>query len=359
MTERIRLEVDDAELDEVIARIDMAILKKVELVTGVPVAARVPPKISAITGVPMVTRVPPKISAVEDDIAATIEKLKAELVDVENIATVVEVNVETTVSRLNAEILAVTTRVTPEISAVEDYMTATIEKLKAELIDVENIAAVVEANVETTVSRLNAEIFAVEQQATFVSTDALMKLFAVETRTRSLRQQVRDLPNVDRATRMILLRIPGLREVLRLLYIVKMEERTLRLGEVVATAKAAEIDVAATIAKLSGELTVLSAEALAVEVTTQATINRVTAEIQAAETQAAASISSFRGPVTAGITLIMYTIMIVQDLQRKQERTEARMEAWKREMDQRLITMEEAVRAYGVLPERYRTTVII
>lgn len=289
MTERIGIEVDDAELDAVIARIDMAILKKVELLTGVPVVA------------PTTRRVSP----VKDEIAATIERLKTELVTVEDISTVVE------------------------------------------------------ANVGMTVDQLTAEILAVEQQATFVSTDALMKLLAVEKQTKTLREQVRDLPNVDRATRMILLRIPGLREVLRLLYIAKMEERTLRLGEVVATAKAAEIDVAATITKLSGDLTFLSAEALAVEVTTQATINRVTAEIQAAETKAAASLASFRGPVTAGVTLLMYALMAVQGLQRKQERMEARMEALEREMDQRLITMEEAVRGRGMLPERYRSTVII
>lgn len=289
MTERIGIEVDDAELDAVIARIDMAILKKVELLTGVPVAAPT----------------------------------------------------------------------THRVSPVKDEIAATIERLKTELITVEDISTVVEANVGMTVDQLTAEILAVEQQATFVSTDALMKLLAVEKQTKTLREQVRDLPNVDRATRMILLRIPGLREVLRLLYIAKMEERTLRLGEVVATAKAAEIDVAATITKLSGDLTFLSAEALAVEVTTQATINRVTAEIQAAETKAAASLASFRGPVTAGVTLLMYALMAVQGLQRKQERMEARMEALEREMDQRLITMEEAVRGRGMLPERYRSTVII
>ncbi|MBA7540130.1 hypothetical protein ES705_32424 [subsurface metagenome] len=287
MTERIRLEVDDAELDAVIARIDNAILKKVELLTGVPRAAPT----------------------------------------------------------------------TPRVSPVEGEIAATIERLKTELVTVEDMTTVVEANVEMTVDRLTTEILAVEQEAAFVSTDALMKLFAVETQTKSLRQQVRDLPNVDRATRMILLRIPGLREVLRLLYIVKMEERTLRLGEVVASAKAAEIDVAATIAKLSGELSVLNAEALVVEVTTQATINRITAEIQAAETQAVASLTSLRGPVTVGVTLLMYALMAVQGVQQKQERMAAQIAMLHRDMDQRFITMEEAIRGQGMLPERYRSTI--
>lgn len=287
MTERLRLEVDDAELDAVMARMDEAILKKVKLLTGVPRAAPTAPR----------------VSPVEDDVAATVERLKAELVTVEDMATVVE------------------------------------------------------ANVEMTVGRLTTEILAVEQEATFVSTDALMKLFAVEKQTKTLSEQIRDLPNIDRATRMILLRVPGLREALRLLYIVKMEERTLRLGQVVAAAKAAEIDVAATIAKLSGELSVLSAEALVVEVTTQATINRVTAEIQAAESQAAASLASFRGPVTVVVTLVMYALMALQGVQQKQERMDAQMAALQRDMDQRFITMEEAIRGQGILPERYRSTI--
>ncbi len=287
MTERIDIEVDDAELDAVIARIDEAILKKVELLTGVPRAAPTTPR----------------VSPVEDDIAAIVERLKSELVTVEDIATVVE------------------------------------------------------ANVEMTVDRLTTEILAVEQEAAFVSTDALMKLFAVEKQTKTLSEQIRDLPQIDRATRMILLRIPGLREALRLLYIVRMEERTMRLGQVVAAAKAAEIDVAATITKLSGELSVLSAEALVVEVTTQATINRVTAEIQAAETQAAASMTSLRGPVTVGITLIMYALMALQGVQRQQDMMNARIAALQRDMDQRFITMEEAIRGQGILPERYRSTI--
>lgn len=287
MTERLRLEVDDAELDAVIARIDNAILKKVELLTGVPRAAPT----------------------------------------------------------------------TPRVSPVEGEIAATIERLKTELVTVEDMTTVVEANVEMTVDRLTTEILAVEQEAAFVSTDALMKLFAVEKQTKTLSEQVRDLPNIDRATRMILLRVPGLREALRLLYIVKMEERTLRLGQVVAAAKMAEIDVAATIGKLSGELSALSAEALVVEVTTQATINRVAAEIQAAEVQAAASMTALRGPVTVGITLIMYALMALQGVQQQQDRMNARMAALQRDMDQRLITMEEAIRGYGALPQRYRSTI--
>jgi len=289
VTERLRLEVDDAELDAVIARIDEAILKKVELITGVPVAT------------PIVRK---KLSDVEDDMAAT------------------------------------------------------IEKLKAELIDVENTAAVTEANVGATVDRLNVEMLAVEQEATFVSSDALMKLFMVEKQTKSLKEHVRDLPNIDRATRMILLRVPGIREVLRLLYIVKMEERTLRLGQVAATAKAAEIDISATIAKLSGELAALSAEAVVVEVTTQATINRITADIQAAESRAAFSLASIRGPVTAAITLLLYAMMANQWLQRRQDDLEAKQKALERDIDLRFISMEEAVRGHGELPERYRMTVI-
>ena len=105
-----------------------------------------------------------------------------------------------------------------------------------------------------------------------------------------------DLPQVDRATRMILLRVPGLREVMRLMYVIKMMQRTLRL-------------------------------------------------------------EGIRGPVTAGITAAIYVSMALQGLQRRQNTMEARLEALEQRAEQRFITIEEALRGYGELPERYRSTI--
>lgn len=286
MTERIRIEVDDAELEAVIARLDEAILKKAGLVTGVP------------TGVPGV----------------------------------------------------------PETGAVEDEVGATVDQLKSELIGVEDMAAAVEASVEMTVTRLTYEILAVEQTATAVDRKVAIQFLETELRMKTFMESLRDLPQVDRATRMILLRIPGLREVLRLMYIVRMGERTLRLGTTEAKAEAAK--VGATAAKLMVELKAVKAEAIAVEMSTRASIARVTAEMQAAEAQAAAGIASIRGPVTAAVTLLLYAIIANQVLQQRQDKIEARMAALEREMKPRMISLEEAVRGYGALPERYRSTII-
>ncbi len=289
MTERIRLEVDDDELEAVIARLDEAILKKAELVGG---------PIRPIAGVP-------------EAAGGTAE------------------DVEITIIRLNSE-----------------------------LDDVQAQAEFTEAYIEAMINQATAQMIATEQAATAINRDVLAKLLETELRAKSLSAHVRDLPNIDRATRLILLRIPGIREVLRLIYIVKMEERTLRLGQIASTAKAAEINIAATIAGLTGELAAVEIEAVAVEVSVQSTINRLTAEIQVLETQATAGAASIRGPVTAAITLLIYAFMAIQAVQRQQERVEARLRAMEKDMDQRLISIEEAVRGYGALPERYRATVV-
>jgi len=105
-----------------------------------------------------------------------------------------------------------------------------------------------------------------------------------------------DLPTIDRGTRMILLRIPGLREAMRLLYMIKMMQRTLGLGEI-------------------------------------------------------------RGPVTAGILAVMYAYMALEAINKRQDRLESRINDLERTFTQRYVTMEEAVRGHGELPQRYRSTV--
>jgi len=104
------------------------------------------------------------------------------------------------------------------------------------------------------------------------------------------------LPTIDRGTRMILLRIPGLREAMRLLYMIKMMQRTLGLGEI-------------------------------------------------------------RGPVTAGILAVMYAYMALDALNKRQDRLEARISDLERSYTQRYVTMEEALRGLGEIPQRYRSTV--
>lgn len=164
---------------------------------------------------------------------------------------------------------------------VEGEVQATVDRLTAEILEVSDVAAAIESEVQGTVDRITMELDEAEAQASSLK-DQFMAL---------------DFPGVDRASRMILLRIPGLRVTLRLLYQISMYQRTL-------------------------------------------------------------GIAGIRGPLTvAGITLL-YLSMAYTKMQRKQDRLEAKIMALEREMNIRLITMEEAVRGYGELPQRYRTTVI-
>jgi len=91
---------------------------------------------------------------------------------------------------------------------------------------------------------------------------------------------------------MILLRIPGLREVLRLLYAIKMLERTLRLGSL--------------------------------------------------------------GKVTAVGALLIYLVNIVNWLLRREKVLTARQKQLEAEIDLRTISIEDALRGYKNIPERFR-----
>lgn len=364
----MRVVVDDDELKALVPLLDELILKKTALL-----GARLPTGLDEIAGI---------TATAKEETEATIDVLEAGLDGVQAEAAFIETYVETVVNHAAAQIVDVQTNVQTETAFIEAYVEAVISRATAQIVDVRTRAEFTEDYIETVINQiatqivdirtrteftrdytetvinqLATQIIVTEQAATAISKDALLKLFEVEMRTKTLQEHVRDLPNIDRATRMILLKIPGLREALRLLYIIKMEERTMRLGQVVATAKAAEIDVGATIAKLSGGLAVVESEALVVEASVQATINRLTAEIAAAEARASAGIASIRGPVTAAITLLIYAMMANQWLQNRQDRMQAQLDAMKREMDQRYITIEEALRGYDGRPEKYRATV--
>lgn len=236
MTERIKFEVDDAELEAVIGRLDEAILKK------------------------------------------------AELFDIE------------IPQRLGEEVIA-------EAEIIEAYVDATREQLIAEILTVEETVQAVDASVQMTIQKIMAELSGVQTYA-----ETLRRVIAFDfeqiriagdatvARIGRLQAFAKDLPQIDRATRMLLLRIPGLREVLRMLYIIKMEERTMRLGGI-------------------------------------------------------------RGPVTAIITAVIYMTMLLKALDGRQARMEARLQDLEKREEMRFISIEEAVRGYGDLAERYRSTV--
>ncbi len=249
--------------------------------------------------------------------------------------------------------------ITGATAATKTETEAVIDNLDEGLNEVQIRAEYVAEYAITVMDKITLEMIATEQLVTATSRDALLQLFEVEAQTDTLQDRVRDLPSIDRATRMILLRIPGLREVMRLLYVIKLQERTLRLGTPAVTAKTAKVavKVGVTVAKLMVDLKAVEAEAIAVEVATRASIARTTADIQIAESQAATSIASIRGPVTAAITMLIYAMMANQWLQNRQDRMEARLDAMEREMDQRYITIEEALRGYASSPEKYRATV--
>jgi len=150
--------------------------------------------------------------------------------------------------------------------------------------EVQGVADAVEAEVQATVDRLTAEILAVQTLA--IETEMSLKEAFMDM----------DLPTVDRATRMILLRVPGIREALRMLYAISMLQRTLALGDM-------------------------------------------------------------RGPITAVIVSLMYIAMTVQQLDKRQLRLEQQMADFMRITTQRHITMEEALRNYDRRSEKYRATV--
>ena len=151
--------------------------------------------------------------------------------------------------------------------------------------EVQGVADAVEAEVQATVDRLTAEILAVQTLA--IETEMSLKEAFMDM----------DLPTVDRATRMILLRVPGIREALRMLYAISMLQRTLALGDM-------------------------------------------------------------RGPITAVIVSLMYIAMTVQQLDKRQLKLEQQMAHFMRTTTQRHITMEEALRNYSRRPEKYRAMVI-
>lgn len=260
MTERIRIEVEDAELDAVIAKMDEAILKKAELL-----GVRVPRETEDIT----------KVTAVaEDEVHTVIANLESQLDDVQAEAIFVEGFNEAIIDKAVVKILA-----TEEaVRATEAFAELTIQKIMAELSGVQTYAHTVRKLIE-----LDLEGIRIEGEATVVKMGKIQDF-------------AKELPQVDRATRMLLLRIPGLREVLRLIYIIKMEERTMRLGGI-------------------------------------------------------------RGPVTAIITAVIYMTILLKSIENRQAKTEARLEELEKREEMRFITIEEAIRGYGNLPERYRSMV--
>jgi len=151
--------------------------------------------------------------------------------------------------------------------------------------EVQSVADAVEAEVQATVDRLTAEILAVQTLA--IETELSLKEAFMDM----------DLPTVDRATRMILLRIPGIREALRMLYAISMLQRTLALGDV-------------------------------------------------------------RGPITALVVSLLYISMTLTQLEKRQLRMEQQMADFMRVTTQRHLTMEEIIRHYDRRPEKYRAMVI-
>ena len=139
----------------------------------------------------------------------------------------------------------------------------------------------VELEVETAVFRLTQDITGVQDLLESVEDDA---------------DRLR-LPTIDRATRLILLRIPGLREVLRLMYAIKVVQTSLGLG-------------------------------------------------------------GARAILTAALFILITVTGTMARQKRKQDMLEARFDRLENKLEKRLITMEEAVRGYGGLPENYRETVV-
>ena len=164
---------------------------------------------------------------------------------------------------------------------VEVEVQSTVDRLTGDILMTAEMVAAIDAEVQATVDRLVAEL-----------TETEAKVLSVKEKFLEI-----DLPGVDRATRMILFRIPGLREALRLMYQFNLYQRSI-------------------------------------------------------------GIAGIRGSLTAAVITLIYLSTAYTQMQRKQERLENRMMTLEREMNVRFITMEEAVRGYGELPQKYRSSVI-
>ncbi len=140
--------------------------------------------------------------------------------------------------------------------------------------------AVVEMQVEATVFRLTQQLEGVADLAD-----------ETDDKVKKLR-----LPTIDRATRMILYRIPGLRNVLRMLYQIKVLTRAMGIAG--------------------------------------------------------------RGEITAIIVAMLFIGNAMGKAEREREKMEARLAYLETLVERRIVTMEEALRGYSEDSEDYRSGVV-
>lgn len=69
--------------------------------------------------------------------------------------------------------------------------------------------------------------------------------------------------------------------------------------------------------------------------------------------QTAMSLPGARGPLTAGMTIFIYFIQAATFLERRIDEAESRFRRLERDYKPRMISLEEAVRGYGQLPDKY------
>ncbi|GAF87291.1 unnamed protein product, partial [marine sediment metagenome] len=178
----------------------------------------------------------------------------------------------------------------------EEYVEALLGHLAAEAAGLNVQTEVVKGEVDMLlleVGGLDAILLRAELTRAEIAA-AEVEIAAAEAEALTLKGIVEDinLPTVSRASRMILLRIPGLREVLRLMYQIKMMQTSL-----------------------------------------------------------------LAGPLGVTVAMIVALMYIMQAMDTRQKNLEARMAKLEADTDLRTISLEEAVRGYGELPQRYRSGV--
>lgn len=252
MSERIIIDIDDSILAEYEARLDEALAKQERLIAGgVPELGeprgRRERRPSAVEGVGVIetslevfeAEAELIIQQIDDNIAEALARLSQVSLDAEWKIEELDVNLSEILEESDYAALETKT----EIEELEEMLQVYLMRLSHETLDAEariggldvtldlteldlervfeeseavfDFAKFVEENVDATVQRLVAELMMTESYLTRLKTAVIAY----------------DIPGINRATRLILTRLPIMREAMQLLYRIRMEQRLLKQEE--------------------------------------------------------------------------------------------------------------------------------
>ena len=252
MSERITIDIDDSILAEYEARLDEALAKQERLIAGgIPELGeprerrRRPP--SAVEGIGVTEASLESFSAeaelviqqINDNITEALAELSQVSLDAEWKIEELDVNLSEILEE--SDYVALETR--HEVDELEEMLQVYLMRLSHATLDAE--AQIGELSVDLDLTEFDLENTIEESEAVFelvnfVEDDAdatiervTAELMMTESYLARLKAAViaYDIPGINRATRLILTRLPIMREAMQLLYRIRMEQRLLRQEE--------------------------------------------------------------------------------------------------------------------------------